>query len=63
MRSLFSLLLIATLMTGLSGCGGVSETDKKAAEKVPDLDIGESTTADKSEEEGKKPADAEPAKP
>ena len=55
MRLVLSSLLIAALLGGVTGCGGATESEKKAAEKVPDLDISESTTADKTEGETKKP--------
>lgn len=43
------------LLSGACGCGGVTEKDKEAAEKVPSLEIneGENTTSDSAAEEKK----------
>lgn len=40
MRSTFWCVLFLSLFSALPGCGGVTEKEKEAAEKVPDLDVG-----------------------
>lgn len=63
MRMVLGSMMVAAMLCGVSGCGGVTESEKKAADKVPELEIDESTTSDKGEEEPKKTTEAEPAKP
>lgn len=52
-------VLALALLSTACGCGGVTEKDKEAAEKVPSLEIneGENTTSDSAAEE-KKEGDA-----
>jgi hypothetical protein len=69
MRYVLSLLLLGLCCAPLAGCGGgVTEKDKQAADKVPDLDIDESSdtemkTEGKTEAERKGATEAEPTKP
>lgn len=59
MRFIWSCTLLAALLGPLlgavAGCGGVTETQKQEAEKIPDLDISESDAA----EDGADPQDKE----
>jgi hypothetical protein len=63
MRLVFGSIILAAMLGGVGGCGGVTEKEKQEAEKVPDLEIEDTTTTDKTEPERKGTTEAEPTKP
>jgi hypothetical protein len=55
MRFIWTSAILAALLGPVVGCGGVTEEQKKEAEKIPDLDIDEAgVESGEAEESGDK---------